>query len=536
MVWVLHPVNVESVAWITELKNTQSGVFFYLSMLCFLRSDADQKAGWYALAIACGLAAMLSKPSTVVLPLVLLLCAWWERGRWTRRVIVRTAPFFGMALGMSVLTILEQRGNVLRAGATGWQLGPAQRLVVAGKAIGFYAAKVLWPARLTFVYPRWAVDASHLWSWAPTVALVAVAVTLWRYRSREWGRAALFGAGFFVLALLPVLGFFDIYYFRYSFVADHFQYLACLGLISLAASTGAAICERAGPRGRDWGVLAAAVVLLTLGVSTWRQSRVYQNMQTLWRDTLAKNPQCWMAHNNLGLDLYRSGKVSEAKEHYEQSLQINPRHAEAHYNLGDVFLQEGKIEEAIAQYEQALQSKPDYAAAHSNLGNVLLQAGRVQEAIGHYEQALRLNPNSAVAHKGLGLALKRIGKAPEAAWHYEEALRINHDYPDALNDLAWMLATQAPTDGADPVRAVTLAERACQLTDNRVATYLDTLAAAYAAASRFGDAVGTAQKAVQVADSTAQTQLVSKIEMRLELYRADRAYYEPGNATGSRDP
>jgi spermidine synthase len=136
----------------------------------------------------------------------------------------------------------------------------------------------------------------------------------------------------------------------------------------------------------------------------------------------------------------------------------------------------------------------------------------------------------------LGLALKRIGKAPEAAWHYEEALRINHDYPDALNDLAWMLATQAPTESADPVRAVTLAERACQLTDNQVATYLDTLAAAYAAASRFGDAVSTAQKAIQVADSTAQTQLVSKIEMRLELYWANRAYYEPKTVTGSRVP
>jgi hypothetical protein len=164
MLWVLHPVNVESVAWITELKNTQSGFFFFLSILCFLRFDAGKKPGWYALAIAGGLAAMPSKPSTVVLPVVLLLCVWWERGRWTRQDIVRIAPFFGLAVGMSVLTVIEQRGHVLRAGTTEWQLGPAERLVVAGKAIWFYAAKVLWPVRLAFVYPRWAADASSLWS------------------------------------------------------------------------------------------------------------------------------------------------------------------------------------------------------------------------------------------------------------------------------------------------------------------------------------------------------------------------------------
>ena len=439
MVWVLHPVNVESVAWITELKNTQSGVFFFLSMLCFLRSDTQKRHGWYVLAIACGLAAMLSKPSTVVLPLVLLLCAWWERGRWTRMDIVRIAPFFALAVGMSALTILEQRGHVLRAGAANWQLGPAERLVVAGKAIGFYAGKVLWPARLTFVYPRWAVDASSLWSWAPAVALVAVAVTLGRYRSRGWGRAAVFGGGFFVVALLPVLGFFNVYYFRFSYVADHFQYLACLGLISLAASTGAAICERAGPRGRDWGVLAAAVVLLILGVSTWKQSGVYQDSETLWRDTLAKNPQCWMAHNNLATTLKSLGRVQEAVEHWEECLRIKPDYAEAHCNLGYTWQQMGKIEGAIAQYEQALRSKPDFAEAHNNLGTVLLQEGKVSDALGQYEQALRSNPDYAEAHYNLGIALVRLGRVQEAVGHWEQALRIKPDYAEAQYSLGTTL-------------------------------------------------------------------------------------------------
>ncbi len=349
--------------------------------------------------------------------------------------MVRTAPFFGLAVGMSALTILEQRGHVLRAGATSWQLGPAERLVVAGKAIGFYAARVLWPARLTFVYPRWAVDASHLWSWAPAVALVAVAVALWRYRSRGWGRAAVFGAGFFVVALLPVLGFFNVYYFRFSYVADHFQYLACLGLISLAASTGAAICERAGPRGRDWGVVAAAVVLLILGVSTWRQARIYQDPETLWRDTLTKNPQCWMAHNNLATTLKSLGRVQEAVEHWEQCLRIKPDYAEAHCNLGYTWQQMGKIEEAIAQYEQALRSKPDFAEAHNNLGTVLLQEGRVSEALGQYEQALRSNPDYAEAHNNLGTVLLQEGKVNSALGQYEQALRSKPDYAEAHYNL-----------------------------------------------------------------------------------------------------
>ena len=377
MVWALHPVNVESVAWITELKNTQSGLFFFLAVWCFLRFDAGARRRWYGLALLCGLAALLSKPSTVVLPLALLLCVWWERGSWRRADILRIAPFLILALGMSALTVIEQRGHIQRESTAEWNLGMAERLVIAGKAVWFYASKVLWPVRLTFVYPRWDLAARSFRSWLPLAGLVVGSVLLGIRRRQSWARAGLFGCGFFVLALLPVLGFIDVYYFRYSFVADHFQYLASLGLISLAASMGAAVCERTGQRGRDWGVVAAAMVLLTLGVFTWRQARIYHNSETVWGDTLAKNPRCWMAHNNLGVALVLLGRVQEAKEHYEQSLQINPRNAQAHNNLGDILLREGKVVDAIGRYEQALRIKPDYAEAHNNLGAALYQTGQV---------------------------------------------------------------------------------------------------------------------------------------------------------------
>ena len=177
-----------------------------------------------------------------------------------------------------------------------------------------------------------------------------------------------------------------------------------------------------------------------------------------------------------------------------------------------------------------------YAEAYNNLGAALAQRGKIEEAIAHYRQALRIKPDFAEAHDNLGIALKRMGKVPEAAGHYEQALRIRPDFPGAQNHLAWLLATRLPAESGNAVRAVALAERACKLTDNRVATYLDTLAASYAAAGRFDDAVGTAQKAIQLADPTGQTQLVSNIEMRLELYRAGRAYYEPKNVEDLRTP
>ena len=194
------------------------------------------------------------------------------------------------------------------------------------------------------------------------------------------------------------------------------------------------------------------------------------------------------------------------------------------------------IEEAIAHYEQALRIKPDFAEAQYNLGDALAQLGRLQEAIGRYAQALQLKPDYAEAQYNLGVALIRLGRLPEAMGHWEQALRIKPDYPEAQNNLAWLLATLAPADGGDPARAVTLAERACELTNNRVAGYLDTLAAAYAATGRFNDAITTTQKAIGLARSTGQTQIVSEIETRLEVYRAGHHYREPATVTGPHAP
>jgi tetratricopeptide (TPR) repeat protein len=242
------------------------------------------------------------------------------------------------------------------------------------------------------------------------------------------------------------------------------------------------------------------------------------------------------AHVNLGSAFLRMGKVQEAIEQYRQALRINPDYAEAHSNLGASLQRMGELQEAVAEYEQALRSKPDYVEAHFNLGLALEKLGRTTEAISHYEQALRVKPDFTAAHYNLGDALLRAGKVQEAIGHYEQALRIKPHNPEALNNLAWLLATQAPAGSADPVRAVALAEQAGKLSGNRVAAYLDTLAAAYAAAGRFSDAIATAQRAVELARSGGQPQLAEKIESRLQLYRNGHAYSQSVGDDESKQP
>jgi tetratricopeptide (TPR) repeat protein len=461
LLWTLHPVNVESVAWITELKNTQSGCFFFLALLCFFRFEAAAKRRWYALALLGGLAALLSKPSTVILPLALLLGTWWERGRWRRVDLLRIVPFFILSVGMSVVTVVEQRGQILRERTAEWNLGMAERCVIAGKAVWFYASKLVWPVRLTFVYPHWDTKAGAFPSWLPLGALIAVTAILWARRQQPWARAGLFGGGFFVVALLPVLGFFDVFYFRYSFVADHFQYLASVGLIALVTAGTATICRRVG---RPLGVVAALAAPMLLAVLTWKQGHIYRDAETIWRDTLAKNSGCWMADTNLGNLLQNSGRITEAEEYYHKALAI----------------------------------KPDYAMAHNDLAVALIAAGKPETAMGELEEALRIKP----------------------------------DLMEAQDNLAWLLATLPPSQGGDSIRAVPLARQLCQRTGYRVAAYLNTLAAAYAAAGQFSNAVDSAQMALSRAHSAGQLTLASEIETRLESYRNQRAAGQPANSQG----
>ena len=575
-VFAVHPVQVESVAWVSELKNLLSTTFYLGSLLAFFRfrpMSGQAQAGsppwrFYWLAIALFLCSLLSKTVACSLPAVLALLLWWKAGRVEKRDIEVLSPMFLLGITLGLMTAWLEKHHVGASGAE-WSLSLLQRCLLAGRASWFYVGKLFWPHPLIFIYPHWNVDPAAWWQYLFPAAALAVLLALWSLRSRI-GRGPLAAALCFECALFPALGFFDVFPFRYSFVADHFQYLASAGLIAVVVTGGVIVCDRAGPRGRQIGAVAIAVALLSLGALTWRQGHIYRDVETLWRDTLRKNPQCWIAQNNLGAALASLGRGPEAMEHYEQALQIDPENAEAHYNLGRVFFQEGKLSEAIEHNERALRIRPDYAEAHNNLGAALVRQGRLPEAIGHYEQALRLNPDYAEAHynlaaalmgqgrlpeaighyeqalrlqpdfpeahNNLGNALLRLGKVPEAIGHYEQALRLKPDFADAYNNLAWLLATHEPAKGGDAVRAVGLAQRACELTSNRQAGYLDTLAAAYAAAGRFNEAIATAQKAIDLARAAGQPTLVEEYEARLELYRSGHAYIRPVGGTTTNHP
>ena len=301
--WAVHPVNVESVAWITELKNTQSGFFFFTSLLCFLRFERDQNRSLVsALALVAFAAALLSKPSAGVLPLVLLLLAWWQRGRWRKAELLRAAATFALSVAMSLLTVVEQRGQIERS-TQDWSLNLTGRLVVAGNALWFYAGKLLWPVNLSFIYHRWEINTDSLVSLVPLLGVVGVAAILWRYRQHLPARAASFGIGYYAIALLPVLGFLDIYFFRYSFVADHFQYLASLGILTLVAASGATAVAAAsrtmrGSRGIDPQGLAQSVgarrrcftTMKPCGTIRWRKTPGLSWPGAIWgSSTMGKN-------------------------------------------------------------------------------------------------------------------------------------------------------------------------------------------------------------------------------------------------------
>jgi tetratricopeptide (TPR) repeat protein len=433
-IWALHPVNVESVAWVTELKNTQSAIFFFLALLCFLRFAPTRNRWWYVSSVLCGAGAMVSKPSTVVLPLVLLLCLWWQQ-RLRLKEIGRVVPFFAMALAMSALTITEQNKHVRASISTEWSLSLVERCLLAGKAVWFYVTKVLWPLNLMFVYPRWDVKTNSIDDWLPLVGVVAVGIVLWLSRRQPWARACMFGLGFFAIALLPVLGFFDIYYFRYSFVADHFQYLASLGLIACAAN-GLVWLQGCWKTSLEpVGNVGWLALLLALGVLTWSQARMYCDAESLYRGTIEHNPGCFLAHTNLGVILLDEGRTQDAISHFERALQANPNSFEADNGLGNALYELGRTQDAIAHFERALRLSPQYYPAHNNLGDALMNAGKTQEAIEHFEWALRINSNYAPAHYNLGGVLFASGKPKEAIDHFERALQIDPRYPEAHNNL-----------------------------------------------------------------------------------------------------
>ena len=444
IVWALHPVNVETVAWIAERKNVLSGIFALAATLSYLKFDDTRSRRNYALSIGLFLFGLFSKTAIVALPLAWLMILWWKRGAisW-RRDVLPVIPFVCLSGASGLVTRwFENVGLGYKSKILDFSL--LDRCLIAGRAFWFQLGKLLWPWNLTFVYPRWDINAAIWWQYLFPIGVLTLLIILWSLR--RWSRAPLAGVLFYILLLLPSLGFLNIYFFVYSFVADHWQYLACLGIIVPCAS---GITLLAG-RKESWrGWLEPAITLVLGGVLfvlTWQQSRMYTDIETLYRTTIARNPGCWMAQVNLGNILYKADRIPEAMDLFKQASKIQP--AIACFSVGNALIQKGRTSEAIEQYKQALQIDPDYAEVHHNLGSALAVRGRTREAIEHYEQALRIDPSFAEAHNNLGHALVQTGRVLEAIDHYKEALRITPNSTDAHINLADALAKVGRTSEA----------------------------------------------------------------------------------------
>ena len=520
-IFALHPMQAESVAWISELKNVLSGVFYFGSMLIYLKFDRTRNLVSYSAALLLFLLGLFSKTVIATLPGAILVIFWWQRGRLSwKRDLLPLIPFFllGTAAG-GLTTWLEQ--SLIGAKGSDYDYSIIERSLIAGRVIWFYLGKLFCPLDLTFIYPRWQVSQNLWWQYLfPAAALSLLAVLAWLSRH---SRAPLAGLLFFIGTLFPVLGFMNVFPFRYSFVADHFQYLAGVGMVALVAAGITFTFEHWQLSHRPTGYFLSGALLVCLAVLTWRQSTMYSDIETLWRTTIEKNPRAWMAHNNLCALLLKRGKVDEAIVHFQYTLKIKSNEVGAEANLGNALLQKGRLDEAIAHYSTALQMRPDDAEVEYNLGNALLRKGQLQEAIAHYQKALELNPAYADAHNNLGILFFQQGKLDQAIAHYQKALELNPEDVQARANLAWALATTEQTPILKAI-AVKLAEQANQLTGGANPTLLHILAAAYAQTGRFSEARATAGRSLQLATAEDNSALVEALRTEIGLYERGLPY------------
>jgi protein O-mannosyl-transferase len=495
MIFCIHPVQAESVAWATERKNVLSGLLYLLSFSAYWRFDnANRKWGWYAISIFLFALALLAKSVTSTLPAAILILIWFKRGQIRLRDVVPLLPMFIAGAAMGSLTRWMEMHIV---GAIGPEFPSSflQRICVAGGAVWFYLGKLLWPVNLMFIYPHWNIDpAQKPWLLGFAVAVIACLIALWCLRDRI-GRGPLAAFLFFIVTLSPALGFVNVFPMRYSYVADHFQYLACIGPIVLFA----AILSRCVKPSMN--VAVAAVIVILFCIHTNAQCRIYRDSATLWRDTIAKDPNSWMAHENLGQAFEDSGDWSAAQKEYRIALGLYPQEPTLYTKLGVCAVLDGNDAQGIQLLQQALQHMPDstepvlhnrrsepndrmgwafnfmadrelakvppneklaeqdrqlaidayrqaiainpqYELAMLDLGLIFRAQGKLDSAIDEFQQAIAVNPDSVYGHYDLGNALLAKGLKDQAIDEFQQVLRIRPQDVDAINNIGAIYADQ----------------------------------------------------------------------------------------------
>lgn len=546
-IFALHPVMVESVAWMCEQKNTLSTMFYLSAMLMYLKFDASRSRSHYLLSLGLFVLALFTKTITVTLPASLLVIFWWLRGRveW-RRDVKPLLPFFAIGAATGLVTILVER-SYFHGQESDFALTFAQRFLLAGRAIWFYLGKLLWPEGLMFTYPRWTIDSRQWWQWLFPIAALGTTLALWLMRKR-W-RWPLAGWLFFCGTLLPAIGFANVYMFVITYVADHMQYLASLGIIVPAAAAVAIGIARI-PLSARWMRVGICLLLCgSLAVLSRQQSRLYGDVVTFYKTLLAGNPDSWLAHNNLGLALSGQGRTEEAFKHYQAAVRLKPNFAIAHRNLGAIHADAGRHSEAIAEFRIALESEPDDPQSLNGLGLALINTGRPSEAIQRLRRATELDPGYAEAHDNLGIALGTTGDTADAIKEFQRAFAIKNDFSDAHSNWGIVLANIGEKSSAidhfrqavqlDPNNAkahfnlatllaeagqtqesISHFEQAIRIHSDFVEAY-SSLAQALASANRGSDAIKIARKGIEVARSANQSAAANQLDDWLQHFQTE---------------
>lgn len=435
-IFAIHPVHVESVAWITERKNTLSGVFYFASFLSYLRFYEYKYRGCYILSFLFYILALMSKTAVCSLPVMILFMIWWKEARLKLRDWGFLLPFFIAAVTLGLLTLWIER-HFLGAVGPEWNFTFMQRCLIASHALWFYVWKLIFPLNLTFIYPRWDIDTMSLFQWLPVALTIVVFSLFWLLRKRI-GRGPFACITFFVITLAPAIGFINHYFMRYSFVGDHFQYLASIGIIILAARGMWYISALTNNRYAWIKAGCIGLMVVILGLLTWKQCFIYKDEQTLWQDTLNKNPDAGIAYNNLGIILAAKGEDDKAMNAFEKAAQKNPNFAIVHSNLGAAYMKKGMYDEAIAEYMKAVDINPPYALTYFNLGVAYGSKGMYDEAISNYLMAFTIDPNFTMAYKDFANAIVEFRKVSD----------INLNLTDAYNSLGNAYAKRGMYDEA----------------------------------------------------------------------------------------
>jgi tetratricopeptide (TPR) repeat protein len=558
-IFALHPVQVESVAWITERKNVLMGFFFLLTLLAWIAFvDKRSRRPWmfYCLALISYVLALSAKATACTLPAALFLILWLQKKPITMRRFIQIVPFVVLGIGMGLLAVWWERYHQGTNRGVFTFLSPMERILVASRAVWFYLSKIFWPSNLTFIYPRWNISPADLIDYIWLLAGIAACAAIYFIR-RYFGRSVEVAAAFFVATLTPVLGFIMLFTFRYTFVADHYQYLACIGPIALASAGIVTLSDRF-THYRAVIVSAALLVVASFGTLTWRQAATYSDIETLWRTTLARNPECWMAHTNIGIVFLQQGKIDDAIAHYRLALQMQADSWDAEYNLGTALVAKGQVDEAILHCERAVGMRPTDPDAQVSLGNALFAKGRIDEAIAHYQKAITAQPDHFLARYSLGhallekgeldsaiqvcrsalllrpsdadcqttlaIALEEKGNPTEAIQHYQKALELAPKSISTLTNLAWLLATSQDASLRNGAKAIELATQADRLLGGTNTLVLRTLAAAYAENGEFTNAIRTARSAMQLARMHGEDSLTADLGQQIALYQLGMPY------------